>query len=133
MTTSAPVEIRSLAVLGAGTMGSGIAQIAALAGLRTALHDADPEALRRGLERARAQMDEGVRRGKLTEERRTQATALLSAAGDLAAAVREVDLVIEAVPERLELKQRLFAELGTLCAPPTLLATNTSSLSISAI
>ena len=131
MTTNA--RITSVAVLGAGTMGAGIAQAAALAGLATTLHDADAGALQRGIDRACAQMDDGVRRGKLSSDQRDAARQVLAASSDMDAAVKEASLVIEAVPESLDLKRRLFADLDRLCKPEAILATNTSSLSITAI
>src|SRR5688572_2530607 len=126
-------RIRSVAVLGAGTMGAGIAQAAAVAGLTTTLYDADAAALQRGIERAQVQMDEGVRRGKLTSDQREAARSALAASSDMTSAVKDASLVIEAVPESLELKRRIFADLDRLCGPDAILATNTSSLSITAI
>lgn len=126
-------DIVSVAVIGAGTMGAGIAQAAALAGIRTILHDADGAALRRGLDRAIAQIEEGVRRGKVSPAQAEAGRAALSPSSDLPAAVRNAAIVIEAVPESLELKRRIFTELGRACGPATILATNTSSLSITSI
>ncbi|HKY31207.1 MAG TPA: 3-hydroxyacyl-CoA dehydrogenase family protein [Candidatus Polarisedimenticolia bacterium] len=120
-------------VIGAGTMGAGIAQASALAGLPTVLHDVDAAILAGGLERARAQMDEGVRRGKVTPQARQTAAACLTSSATLAEAVRGAGVVIEAVPEKLELKRRIFSELGRLAPAPAVLATNTSSLSIASI
>ena len=120
-------------VLGSGTMGAGIAQSASLAGFRTVLFDVDPEALRRGLDRARAQIEDGVRRGKITPELRDAALAGLSGGVTLAEAAGDAGLVIEAAPENLDLKRRIFEELGGICRAETILATNTSSLSIAKI
>jgi 3-hydroxybutyryl-CoA dehydrogenase len=125
--------IRNVTVLGAGTMGSGIAQTAALAGFRTVLFDVDPAALGRGLDRASSQIEEGVRRGKIAPERRDASRAALSGSSDLAAAAGGADLVIEAIPELMELKRKTFADLGRLCGAPAILASNTSSLSITRI
>jgi 3-hydroxybutyryl-CoA dehydrogenase len=97
------------------------------------LHDADPQALARGHERALMQIEDGVRRGKVTPEQRDAARQELSAGSDLRAAAREADLVIEAVPEILDLKKRIFASLGDVASAAALLATNTSSLSITSI
>ncbi|MGH9868759.1 MAG: 3-hydroxyacyl-CoA dehydrogenase family protein [Candidatus Polarisedimenticolia bacterium] len=134
MTTDARIDsIRTVAVLGAGTMGAGIAQAAALAGLPTTLHDADAAALQRGLDRALSQIDEGVRRGKVPGPQADAARKVLTASSDLAASVKDASLVIEAVPESLDLKRRIFADLDRLSGPETILATNTSSLSITAI
>ena len=114
-------------------MGAGIAQVCALAGLRTTLCDVDPQALSRGLERIQQQIEDGVRRGKVTEAARDAARTVLTPQADLEAAARPADLVVEAAPERMELKQEIFARLGAVCRPEAILATNTSSLSIARI
>jgi 3-hydroxybutyryl-CoA dehydrogenase len=126
-------DIRTVAVIGAGTMGHGIAQVAAQAGCAVRLADALPGAAARGLERIRGNLDGGVARGKVTAEARDAALARLAAAEDPAAAARGADAVIEAVPERLDLKQGLFRDLEAVVADDAVLATNTSSLSIAAI
>jgi 3-hydroxybutyryl-CoA dehydrogenase len=120
-------------VIGAGTMGHGIAHVLAAAGLETRLFDVADEAVKSGLAKVRANLDKGVEKGKVSAADRDATLARLSGATDLATAARGADVVIEAVPEKLELKRSLFAQLGDLCGPATLLATNTSSLSISAI
>ncbi len=126
-------EIRHVTVLGAGTMGSGIAQIAALSGFRASLFDVDEAALARGLERAHRRLDEGVRREKITASQAAAARAALSVSTDLESAAREADLVIEAVPEILDLKRETFVRLEAVCRPATILATNTSSLPVHTI
>ena len=126
-------SIRTVAVLGAGTMGSGIAQTMSLAGIRTVLFDVDGEALARGLDRALREIEQGVSRGKVTASQGERAREALRGGSDIAEAVRDADLVIEAVPESLELKLRLFGELGRLCRDSAILATNTSSLSVTRI
>ncbi len=124
---------KTIGVAGAGTMGAGIAQLACLSGARTLLHDPIPEALDRGLERIRAQLDRGVERGRLSDSQATAARDRLQAAPaleDLAAC----ELVIEAAPERLEVKHELFARLsGGIVGDACVLASNTSSLLITAI
>jgi len=125
-------RIRTVAVLGAGTMGHGIAHVAAVAGARVALYDVDPAAARRGLDKVKAGLDKGVELGKLAAAVRDDAVARLRAADGLADACAGADVVVEAVPERLELKQELFAEADPL-APGALLATNTSSLPVARI
>jgi 3-hydroxybutyryl-CoA dehydrogenase len=123
------MEIRTIGVVGAGTMGHGIAQVAAQSGYEVILVDAAPAALARG----QAQIGKGYERlvgkGKLSAEARDQALGRLKTAGDLTA-LAQVDLVVEAVVERLEVKASVLGELDRLCAAPTLLATNTSSISI---
>jgi len=123
------MEIRTIGVVGAGTMGHGIAQVAAQSGYQVVLVDAAPAALERG----QAQIGKGYERlvgkGKLSAEDRDAALSRLTAAGDLSA-LANVDLVVEAVVERLEVKAKVLAELDRLCGAPTILATNTSSISI---
>ncbi|RJU95445.1 MAG: 3-hydroxyacyl-CoA dehydrogenase family protein [Candidatus Poseidoniales archaeon] len=127
------MAIERVAVIGAGTMGAGIAQVCAQAGWRTNLYDAFPDGLERGMERIAAFWEKGIARGKTTPEQRDEWSANLMAVGDLAAAVKEADMVIEAVPEIPELKQRIFSDLDELAPPHAILGTNTSSLSIADI
>ena len=118
-------------VVGAGTMGHGIAQVAAMAGDTVVLYDPFPGAVDKGLAAIRANLDGGVAKGKVTAAVRDQALAGLRA-GALAD-VAGGDLVVEAIPEKLELKQRLFQEIESLVSAETLLASNTSSLPIGEI
>lgn len=121
------------AVLGAGTMGHGIAQVAALAGWRVALHDVAPGAVQAGLDRIRQSLDKGVAKGKTSREDAEGAWNRLETAVDLEAAVAGADLVVEAAPERLEIKREIFERIARAAPETALLATNTSSLSISEI
>lgn len=121
-----------IGVIGAGTMGHGIAQVAAMSGYRVVLADADPAALRRGLDQVRANLDPGVAKGKVEAAIRDLAVANLSG-GDAAAAADGASIVVEAVPERLDLKQRIFAELEKHAPADCVFGTNTSSLSVAAI
>jgi 3-hydroxybutyryl-CoA dehydrogenase len=124
--------IARVGVAGAGTMGAGIAQLACLAGFETRLHDPSAGALERGLERLRADLGRGVARGRWSERAAAEAEARLISApalDDLAGA----ELVIEAAPEDLELKRALIERLEEVCGPRAVLATNTSSLSVSEI
>jgi 3-hydroxybutyryl-CoA dehydrogenase len=125
-------EIARIGVVGAGTMGAGIAQIACLGGYETKLHDPVPEALAHGLERMPEALAKGVKRELWSEAEADAARARLSPASDLAE-LSGCDLVIEAAPEDLGLKRRLFAALAAACGPETILATNTSSLPVAAI
>ena len=127
------IRIERVTVLGAGIMGHGIAQVAAMAGHRIALHDPDAAAAERGLARIRANLDKGVSLGKVREEERAAALDRISPAPSLAAGCERADLVVEAAPERMELKRSLFREVEAAASPSALLATNTSSLSIDAI
>jgi 3-hydroxybutyryl-CoA dehydrogenase len=126
-------DIRTVAVIGAGTMGHGIAQVAAQAGCTVRLADAQAGAADHGLERVRANLEGAVTRGKLTGDVRDAALGRLVAATDARAAAQAADIVIEAIPERLDLKQALFREIEDVVDGSAVLATNTSSLSIGAI
>lgn len=123
-------RIDRVAVLGAGTMGHGIAQVAAQAGFEVTLADASEEALDRGLASIRRNLDEGVARGKVTDEQRAETLARLGTARSVREAVRGADLVVEAVPERFDLKVQVFEEVEADAPPAAILATNTSSLSV---
>lgn len=111
-------------------MGHGIAQVAAAAAFRTTLYDLSEELVRAGLERVEANLEEGVERGKVSDEQRRATLDHLRATTDLAAAVRDADLVVEAVPEDLDLKQSVFSDVETAAPESCILASNTSSLSI---
>ncbi len=130
MTTSTPSTI---AVLGAGTMGHGIAHICAAAGYDTRLFDIRQDLVDTGLARIDANLEAGIRKGKVTADQRTATLKHLSGSADLATAVGGADVVIEAVPERLELKQTLLRNVAAITGPAAILATNTSSLSVSDI
>lgn len=125
--------IQRAAVLGAGTMGHGIAQVLAMSGIETCLFDISEEAVADGLAKIAGNLDKGVARGKVSEEDKAGAVARLSGAVDLERAIEGVQVVVEAVPERMDLKRDLFGRLGAALGPEVLLATNTSSLSITEI
>ena len=125
--------IKNVAVIGAGTMGAGIAQVCAQAGWQTNLYDAFPEGLERGMNTIDSFWDKGIARGKTTPEQKEEWSANLHAISDLRLAVKDVDLVIEAVPEIMEIKARIFHVLSIETKEDCILATNTSSLSISDI
>jgi 3-hydroxybutyryl-CoA dehydrogenase len=122
-----------ITVVGAGTMGHGIAYVAALAGYDVALTDSRAEALPAAIRRIGDLLAAGVKRGKLSEAALAAVAARLRAERDLAAAVRDADLVIEAVVEDLAVKRSVFAELERAAPAAALLATNTSSLSVASI
>jgi len=126
-------DIETIAVIGAGTMGRGIAQSAALAGYRVVLVDADGGALDRGIVSIRDMLATLVDKGKLDAPARDAALALLSTASTLAEGAADAGLAIEAVPESLELKERVFRELDLAAPPHAILASNTSSLPIAMI
>jgi 3-hydroxybutyryl-CoA dehydrogenase len=125
--------VRTVAVVGAGTMGHGIAQVAAMAGFRTTLTDAYADAIEPALARIRQNLDGGVARGKIGRDEADAALQRIRGEGDLAASVADADLVVEAVVEDLAVKRRLFGDLDRMAPPGAILATNTSSLSVGAI
>ncbi len=130
---SVPPLTGPVAVLGAGTMGRGIAHVAALAGYETRLHDVDAGALANALESIRGNLDRGVELEKVTADDRDAAVERLHTTVDFAAAVEGADIVIEAVPERLALKREVLSDAARQVAADAVLASNTSSLSISEI
>ena len=125
--------IHTVAVLGAGTMGHGIAQVAAQAGRDVRLADALPGAAEQGLERIRQNLDGAVQRGKTSAEARDLALGRIRTFADAQHATEGCDLVIEAVPEQLALKQDLLRSVEAGLGDDAILATNTSSLSVAAI
>lgn len=133
MATLQASEIQCAAVLGAGTMGHGIAHVLASAGIEARLYDIAPAAVEKGLASIRANLEKGVAKGKVSAAARDAALARLSGTTKLEEAIAGVQCVVEAVPEKLELKQKLFAGLGATLGPEVLLATNTSSLPIARI
>jgi 3-hydroxybutyryl-CoA dehydrogenase len=120
-------------VIGAGTMGCGIAQALAGAKVLTRLYDVDAAAVERGMSAVREVLDKGLAKGKTTTLERDTVLACLSGAPGMDQALDEVQVVIEAVPEDLDLKRRIFGDLGERLGPEVLLATNTSSLSVTRI
>jgi 3-hydroxybutyryl-CoA dehydrogenase len=126
-------EVRTIAVIGAGTMGRGIAHVSALGGYRTILEDLLPNALRKAESEIRSNLDKAVELGKVSAGDAHAAFARLEYAGSVEEAARQADLVIEAVPEEMESKIEIFTLLDKICRPNTILASNTSSLSITEI
>jgi 3-hydroxybutyryl-CoA dehydrogenase len=122
-----------MCVVGAGTMGHGIAQVAALAGYHVTIADVDGAALEAAVKKIAANLDKGVELGKVTAADRDAAVTRVATSTDLAAAAAKIAVCIEAVPERLDLKRSIFETVAGVAAPSALLATNTSSLSIAAI
>ncbi|HEU5419963.1 MAG TPA: 3-hydroxybutyryl-CoA dehydrogenase [Streptosporangiaceae bacterium] len=126
------MDIREVAVIGLGTMGAGIAEVLARGGLQVVAVEADPEALRRGMSILQRSLDRAVSRGKLTSDEQAAIAGRVRPAGGFDEAAG-ADLAIEAVPERMEIKRQVFAELDRVCRPEAILATNTSSLSVTEI
>src|SRR5579884_1727698 len=123
------MDVKTIAVIGAGTMGRGIAYVSALGGYQTLLEDVRPQMLDQAMDWMRQAFAEGVDRGKLTAEDARAALARVRTAGRVDEAA-DADLVIEAAPEDIELKIELFGMFDKFTRADTILATNTSSLSI---
>jgi len=126
-------DIRTAAVLGAGTMGHGIAQVAAMTGIGVWLRDVDQGYVDRAVERIRGNLDKGVAKGKVTDAARAEALGRIRTTTDVQEAVSTADVVIEAAPEDLEIKQAIFREVDRAAPAHALLATNTSSLAVARI
>ncbi len=121
-----------IAIVGAGTMGAGIAQTALAHGLSATLYDAYPQARERGVGRVREGLARAVARGRLSAEERDAALSRLGVAATLEE-LAEAPFVVEAAPEDLDLKRAIFGALDRVCAPETILATNTSSIPVTKI
>jgi 3-hydroxybutyryl-CoA dehydrogenase len=124
-------DIQTIGVVGAGTMGQGIAQICAQAGYKTILFDINAQVLKKAKATTTENLDKGIERGKLTEADKQVALDNLSFTGDTLQL--SCQLIIEAVVERLEVKKNIFKELAAMNAPDTILASNTSSIPITQI
>lgn len=131
-TLNATTKIETIAVLGAGTMGHGIAQVAALAGYRVTLRDLDRDTLARGVQSIERNLRKGIERGKLTEDESDLALQRIRGTTYMEE-TRDADLFIEAAPEVLELKQSILRDVESLSSRSFIFATNTSSLSITEI
>jgi 3-hydroxybutyryl-CoA dehydrogenase len=125
------MDVKTIAVIGAGTMGRGIAYAAALGGFQTILEDVNGSILAKAVAWIREAFEEGVKRGKVEPEARDAALAYISTSCVVDEAIRDVELIIEAVPEELEMKLELFTIFDKFAKPNTIFASNTSSLSIS--
>jgi 3-hydroxybutyryl-CoA dehydrogenase len=124
------MDVKVIAVIGAGIMGRGIAHVAALGGFRAILNDISPELLKSADARIRRDMEKGVERGKLDTDWMAAALERLSFTTDFVEAASHADLVIEAVPEKIELKVDIFSRLGEAAPAHAILASNTSGLSV---
>jgi 3-hydroxybutyryl-CoA dehydrogenase len=125
------LEIKTIAVIGAGTMGRGIAYAAAYGGFTTVLEDVSLRMLEESVKWITKSFDEGVSRGKVDAKIRDRAISLISIANSVQDAIRDADLIIEAVPEEMEMKMELFTIFDKFAKPHAIFASNTSSLSIS--
>lgn len=126
-------NIDKVAVIGAGTMGHGIAQVCAAAGCEVQLYDVSQDAVEQGLAQIRANLEKGIDRGKVTKDERDRVLENLSTTTELAKAAAGADLVVEAAPESIDLKERIFGEVAAAAPDDAILTSNTSSLSIGRI
>jgi len=126
-------DVKTIAVIGAGIMGRGIAHVAALGGYRTVLEDIVPAALRKAESEIRGNLDKAVELKKVSTEDASAALGRLEYAGSVEEAAREADLVIEAVPEEMGSTIEIFTLLDKICRPETILGSNTSSMSVTEI
>jgi 3-hydroxybutyryl-CoA dehydrogenase len=126
------MPVQRVGVVGSGTMGAGIAQVAALGGYETIIYELDRKALDRGRDQLKSALRRGSERGRWSEQQAIDALARVES-DMIIEVLKGCELVIEAAPEDLELKQNLFQRLAEVCGPATVLATNTSSLSVTAI
>lgn len=127
------MAIKKILIIGAGQMGSGIAQVAASAGIQVVLHDIKEEFVSRGLKGIEKNLAKLVEKGKLSDADKQAVQSLITGSTDLAAHAGDVDFVVEAIVENFEVKKEIFAALDKLCPAHTILASNTSSLPITQI
>ncbi len=126
-------SVERVGVIGAGTMGHGIAHVAAAAGCDVVLMDSTADLAERGLQRIRDNLADGIKREKVTEQERDEVLARIRVSGNASSSAKDRDLVIEAVPERMDLKVALLQWIEAYLGPDAIIASNTSSLSISAM
>ncbi len=126
-------DIRKIAVIGAGAMGNGIAQMGILAGYSVAMRDIEQRYVDKGVETIKGSLTKFVSKGKISQDQSDQALSRLIPIVDMEAAVKDADLIIEAAPEDLDLKRKIFAELDMLAPAGAILASNTSTMSITKI
>jgi len=124
-------DVKKVTVLGAGLMGSGIAQVCALAGINVVMRDIKDEFTQGGLKRIKDSLEEGVTKGKVKREDVDATLRRITTTTDLAEAVREADLIIEAIPEDMKLKKEVYKEVSNNAPEGAIIASNTSTLSIS--
>lgn len=127
------MEIKRVAVLGAGIMGNGIAQVSAVAGYQVSLRDIEDKFVQKGMANIEKSLGRMVKAGKLNQEEVPKILGRVKTTTDLRKAVQDADLVVEAAPENLDLKKQIFRDLDSFCQPQTILGTNTSNFSITAL
>ncbi len=124
------MEIKTIAVIGAGQMGNGIAHVAALAGFKVYMRDLTDDLVQKGLETIKKNMSRQLKKGKITEEQMNDALNNIIPTTDLEMALKDADFVIEAIIENPDIKKDLFREASKICKKDTIFASNTSSISI---
>ncbi|KAA3596277.1 MAG: 3-hydroxyacyl-CoA dehydrogenase [Calditrichaeota bacterium] len=124
------MNVKKITVIGSGTMGLGIAHVGAIGGYDVVINDISLEVLEKNFERIKKNMAKGVELGKLSQGKMDSAISKISLSAELKSSVEDSDLVIEAIPERIDLKLQLMENLDNFCKPDTVFATNTSGLSI---
>ncbi|MCK9364890.1 MAG: 3-hydroxyacyl-CoA dehydrogenase NAD-binding domain-containing protein [Syntrophales bacterium] len=127
------MDVKKVVVLGAGAMGHGIAQVAAMAGYKVVLRDINEEFVQRGYQRIKEDLERRVKKGRMAEAQKNDLLAAITPIVDLKKAVKDADIIVEAVPEIMKLKHEVLSEAAKLCPKKTVFATNTSSLSITEI
>lgn len=127
------MEIKKICVLGAGVMGSGIAQVSAETGYQVSMRDVEEGFVRGGINTIKKNLERAVRKGKMTPENAEGILSKINGFVDLPTAVKDADIVIEAVTENMDVKKQVYGEIDLLCAQETILASNTSGLSITEI
>jgi 3-hydroxybutyryl-CoA dehydrogenase len=127
------VEVKKVAVIGAGTMGNGIAQVLSQAGYKVAMMDIEEKFLERGFDTIKKSLAKMQEKGKVSAEQAANIVKNIEGTLDINEAAKDANLIIEAVPEELNLKKKLFKQLDEICSADTILASNTSNCSITAI
>ena len=127
------MEIKKICVLGAGVMGSGIAQVSAETGYQVSMRDVEEGFVRGGINTIKKNLERAVRKGKMTPENAEGILSKINGFVDLPTAVKDADIVIEAVTENMDVKKQVYRKIDLLCAQETILASNTSNLSITEI
>jgi len=127
------LKIKTVVVLGSGTMGNGITQVIAQAGYEVYMRDVSQELLDRGMAVIKKSLSKFVEKGKITADAEKEILGRITPTTEFDEVVKKADLIIEAVPENIELKTKIFSELEEKCPPETLFASNTSSLPITAL
>jgi len=127
------MEIKKICVLGAGIMGSGIAQVSGEAGYQVSMRDVEDRFVRGGISTIKKNLERAISKGKMTQENAEGILSKINGIVDLPTAVKDADIVIEAVTENMDVKKQVYGEIDLLCTKETILASNTSGLSITEI